>query len=1173
VRNRASQRPILATSALLALAAALGAPGCAESAPPYPPSPIVVGVEYDWSTKVRLASGSDNWPITWADDDHQYTSWGDGNGFNSGNTRVSLGVARIEGPWDDYTGHDVWGGSESENEAQFDGKSYGILSVDGDLYMWVSPGSDATNYTETRIARSTDHAAHWEQASWRFTDDDGLVLPTFLNFGKDYTGARDGYVYSYLIELKSSSSLRVQKPGEIHLARVPKADIMTRSEWEFFAGLDGFGDPTWSADLNDRQPVFEDPAGVGWNLSVSYNAGLGRYLLLTEHDASFGGNLGLFDAPEPWGPWTTVSYVSDWEDAGETFFWNFANKWLSPDGRDFTLVYTGVGTEDAWHTVRGRFTVNTGGNNPPNDPTNVSATAEGQTSIRITWTDNGDPDGDDVQYYVQEVDDGGINSGWLGFGVTEWTATGLDPGTTYQFEVRGRDDGVPSLLSSWVQSNEEATDPSSNRPPNDPTNVSATAEGQTSIRITWTDNGDPDGDDVEYYVQEVDDTGINSGWRGAGVTEWTATDLAPGTTYRFEVRGRDDGAPSLLSDWVQSNEATTEPSSGQEPPDEVTGVFARPAAPGTTGMLVVWSPASDPDGPAPIEYRVHNITLDTYSPWVTETEYLDGGLTPGDEYVYEVKARDGDHAESDYSAASPPMRSLLRPFQGFGAETEGGLRGEQVVVTTLSESGPGSLREALSASNRYVTFAVGGTIVLQDRILIDQNHLTIDGSNAPAPGITITRPDGVALVFDDTGGAVAHDIIIRHIRVAGSGSDNLSIGGTEGSLGASAIVVDHCSFHGATGYNLKIVNSARDVTVQWCILGSTARNLLIARSAGSVSLHDNLLARSAEDSPRIDGNGDEVVDVVNNVIHAWGARGLYWLSGSAPAEGNLVGNVFVPADTSAAANAVEIGDDTSVFSSENDVPPGASDEGTTGARHLAPEIDDDPAEEAFFSVLAEAGAFPRDETDTGLVAGAEADYASGSHGNIAPPVDPDAVFQDGTVVISWSVSPDAQVIGYHVYRKPEADEELRLTATPIPDPRYEDADVIAGMAYYYRITAVDGEGLESPHSESTWVRAASVPPAIRIDRIYPNPVRSDAVLRLDIPEVGPGHPGGVRVTIDLYDVAGRRMGRIVDEFFQPGVQEVPFSISGAGASIGPGLYVGVLEAGGHRTRARIGVTR
>jgi fibronectin type 3 domain-containing protein len=1130
---------------------------------------VIAGVEYDWSTKIRLASGSDNWPITWADDDHQYTSWGDGNGFNSGNTRVSLGVARIEGPWDDYTGHDVWGGSESENPAQFDGKSYGILSVDGVLYMWVSPGSDATNYTEARIARSTDHAATWTQASWRFTDDDGLVLPTFLNFGKDYAGARDDYVYSYLIELKSSGSLRVQEPGEIHLARVPKAEIMTRSEWEFFAGPDGSGGPTWSSDLNDRQPVFEDPAGVGWNVSVSYNAGLGRYLLLTEHDASFGGNLGLFDAPEPWGPWTTVSYVSDWEDAGETFFWNFANKWLSPDGRSFTLVYTGVGTEDAWHTVRGGFTVNTGGNNPPNEPSNVSATAEGQTSIRITWTDNGDPDGDDVQYYVQEVDDGGINSGWLGVGLTEWTATDLDPGTTYQFEVRGRDDGVPSLLSDWVQSNEETTEPSTNQPPNDPTGVTATVEGQTLIRITWTDNGDPDGDDIQYYVQEVDDAGINSGWLGVGVTTWTAGGLEPGTTYQFEVRGRDDGVPPLHSNWVPSNSATTEPPSGEEPPAEVTRVFARPA--GATGMLVVWDPSSDPDGPAPIEYRVHNITRGTYSPWITETEYLDDGLLPGTQYVYEVKARDGDHAESDFSAASPPMRSLLRPLEGFGAETEGGLHGEPYVVTSLGDSGPGTLRDALSASDRYITFAVGGTIVLQDRILVDQNHVTIDGSNAPAPGITITRPDGVALVFDDTGGAVAHDIIVRHLRVAGSGSDNLSIDGTEGAAGASAIVLDHCSIHGAGGYNLKIVNSARDVTVQWCILGGSARNLLVTRSAGSVSLHHNLCSSSADDSPRIDGNGDAVVDVVNNVIHAWDAGGLHWQGDSA--EGNLVGNVFVPTDGSLVAGAAEIVDGTSVFSSDNDVPAGASDDGTSGTRHVAPEIDEQSAEEAFFSVIAEAGAFPRDETDTGFLARAEADYASGSHGNISAPDDPDAVYEDGAVVITWPASPDTRVVGYHVYRRPEADDEVRLTATPVPDPRYEDADVTPGRAYYYRITAVDEEGLESPHSESTWVRAASVPTAIRIDRIYPNPVRSDAVLRLDIPEVGPGHPGGVRVTVDLYDVAGRRIGRVVDEFFQPGVQEVPFSISGAGVSIGPGLYVGVLEAGGHRTRTRIGVAR
>ncbi|HJX09709.1 MAG TPA: hypothetical protein VJ733_04335 [Candidatus Binatia bacterium] len=33
------------------------------------------------STLRNLAPYSDNWCITWADNDHQYTSWGDGGGF------------------------------------------------------------------------------------------------------------------------------------------------------------------------------------------------------------------------------------------------------------------------------------------------------------------------------------------------------------------------------------------------------------------------------------------------------------------------------------------------------------------------------------------------------------------------------------------------------------------------------------------------------------------------------------------------------------------------------------------------------------------------------------------------------------------------------------------------------------------------------------------------------------------------------------------------------------------------------------------------------------------------------------------------------------------------------------------------------------------------------------
>ena len=62
-------------------------------------APIISDVVFHWDTHMRAAPGSDNWPITWSDDDHQYTAWGDGGGFGGTNRngRVSLGFARVEG--------------------------------------------------------------------------------------------------------------------------------------------------------------------------------------------------------------------------------------------------------------------------------------------------------------------------------------------------------------------------------------------------------------------------------------------------------------------------------------------------------------------------------------------------------------------------------------------------------------------------------------------------------------------------------------------------------------------------------------------------------------------------------------------------------------------------------------------------------------------------------------------------------------------------------------------------------------------------------------------------------------------------------------------------------------------------------------------------------------------
>lgn len=324
--------------------------------PPYETGHIQIS--FDESSIERQAIGSDNWAVTWADDGHQYAPWGDGGGFGGTNSegRVSLGIARIEGDIDDFRGTNVWGGVNPENQAMFGGKSYGLLSVEGILYMWVSPGSNIESFEESRLYASIDHARTWNRQEWAFTKTDKIISPTFLQFGKDYANARDQFVYVYSPRLMDATELVIQKPGMIDLARVPKATILDRSSYRFFAGLDQHGNPQWSAAMSERLPVFTDPHGTGWSVSVSYNPGLKRYLLITEHSKSMKGNIGIYASPEPWGPWTTVLHTTEPAGLDTTFFWNFSNKWLSEDGKEFVLIFTGVKQNDAWGTIKGVLT-------------------------------------------------------------------------------------------------------------------------------------------------------------------------------------------------------------------------------------------------------------------------------------------------------------------------------------------------------------------------------------------------------------------------------------------------------------------------------------------------------------------------------------------------------------------------------------------------------------------------------------------------------------------------------------------------------------------------------------------------------------------------------------------------------------------------------------------------
>jgi len=302
---------------------------------PYPPSTAIRSVRFDPpSTIVRRAFDSDNWPVAWGDDGEQYTAYGDGRGFKPyTETKIGLGFARIEGPPEDFRGVNVRSPSGENSGMGPNGrKASGMLMVDGVLYLW------ARNAGNAQLAWSMDRARTWTWAEWRFTTRFGY--PTFLQFGPNYAGARDEYVYVYSHDADSA----YEPADRMVMARVLCDRIRERDAYQFFRCLDGEGLPLWTGDVAQRGAVFVHP-GLCRRSGISYNAGLGRYLWWqqrAEHDVDtrFNGGFGLYDAPEPWGPWTTAYFTLEW-DCGPGEMGSLPSKWMSADGREGYLVFSG----------------------------------------------------------------------------------------------------------------------------------------------------------------------------------------------------------------------------------------------------------------------------------------------------------------------------------------------------------------------------------------------------------------------------------------------------------------------------------------------------------------------------------------------------------------------------------------------------------------------------------------------------------------------------------------------------------------------------------------------------------------------------------------------------------------------------------------------------------------
>lgn len=320
---------------------------------PYPRSDVIKGIVWDEQvTRLGLGpvvnqntgrrDGSDNWPLTWAEDGDLYVTYGDGYGFEPyTEEKLGLGFGRISGSPTDATGLNIRSSTGENTEYGRNGKKgSGLLMVDGVLYLWLFHADGAGGQAQLAISR--DHALNWEFTDWRFEE---FGLCTFINFGQNYSGARDEFVYTVTHDGPTADA----PADRMILMRVPRNSIEERESYEYFVELDGADNPVWHRDIEQRGAVFEHEDAC-LRSGISYSAPLRRYLWWQhlpqrpDHkdrgDTRFGGGFGIYEAPEPWGPWRTVYFTEAW-DVGPGERAEFPPKWMSADGRSLYLIFSG----------------------------------------------------------------------------------------------------------------------------------------------------------------------------------------------------------------------------------------------------------------------------------------------------------------------------------------------------------------------------------------------------------------------------------------------------------------------------------------------------------------------------------------------------------------------------------------------------------------------------------------------------------------------------------------------------------------------------------------------------------------------------------------------------------------------------------------------------------------
>ncbi len=155
-------------------------------------------------------------------------------------------------------------------------------------------------------------------------------------------------------------------------------------------------------------------------------------------------------------------------------------------------------------------------------------------------------------------------------------------------------------------------------------------------------------------------------------------------------------------------------------------------------------------------------------------------------------------------------------------------------------------------------------------------------------------------------------------------------------------------------------------------------------------------------------------------------------------------------------------------------------------------------------------------------------------------------YVDGdSIVLTWAYNSEADFSNYLLHRDTLSGFEpsiFNLISEP-DTSNYVDGDILPGVDYYYRISALDNQGNESDYSEELaviqtgiWDGVGVEPPRMTIIQSnYPNPFNSSTTIVYAVADLGP-IPAEIEVTI--YDIVGRKVRTLVHERRGLGIHRV-----------------------------------